>query len=330
MVLKLKKMKRILIFKTDRLGDLLNISPVIYNLKINFPECEITLVCSIYNKSIARYYEKDINILVYNGPLIYFLIKNFKTFYKTNFDFIFQLDGKNHSYISSIFLKSNKKVCIKYIKNKKLINKSMFVSRPNFLINKFFDENEISYENYNLNENQKYHYLNLYLNLLKKLNIKIYAKNHYLPFKNPINHSIFNESYYLFHIDKRWEYFETKIKHNLKEKILLLAQNNKIVITSDVSRNKIFDFLENELNNTPNIQIIDSPDLHKLLSLVFYSKICVSSHSGLIVHSGAAFKKNIIDIVSPDINNELDRWVPFNINYKRFDINNFIEKDFLF
>ena len=107
-------MKRILIFKTDRLGDLLNISPVIYNLKTNFPECEITLVCSIYNKSIARYYEKDINILVYNRPLIYFLIKNFKTFYKSNFDFIFQLDGKNHSYISSIFLKSNKKVCIKY------------------------------------------------------------------------------------------------------------------------------------------------------------------------------------------------------------------------
>ena len=323
-------MKNILIFKTDRIGDLLNISPILYNLKTNFPNCKITLVCSNYNNSIAKYYKNDLNILIYNRPLIYFLIKNFKTLYKTNFDFIFQLDGKNHSYLSSIFLKSKKKVCIKYIKSKKFINKFISISRPNFLINRFFDENEISFEDYNLIDNQKYHYLNLYLNLLKKLNVKIHSKNHYLPFNNPINHTIFNESYYLFHIDKRWEVFEKKIKHDLKEKIFSLAQNNKIVITSDVGRNKIFDFLKTELNTFTNIQIIDSPDLHKTLSLVFYSKICVSSHSGLIVHSGAAFKKNIIDIVSPDINNELDRWIPFNINYKRFDINNFIEKDFLF
>ena len=49
-------MKNILIFKTDRLGDLLNISPVLFNLKTNFPDSQITLVCSNYNKSIAKYY----------------------------------------------------------------------------------------------------------------------------------------------------------------------------------------------------------------------------------------------------------------------------------
>ena len=70
-------MKNILIFKTDRLGDLLNISPVIYNLKINFPKCKITLVCSNYNKSIAKYYANDVHILIYNKPLINFLIKNY-------------------------------------------------------------------------------------------------------------------------------------------------------------------------------------------------------------------------------------------------------------
>ena len=67
-------MKNILIFKTDRIGDLLNISPVIYNLKINFPKCKITLVCSNYNKSIAQYYENELNILIYNKPLIYYPI----------------------------------------------------------------------------------------------------------------------------------------------------------------------------------------------------------------------------------------------------------------
>ena len=34
-------MKNILIFKTDRLGDLLNISAVIYNLKLNFQNVKL-------------------------------------------------------------------------------------------------------------------------------------------------------------------------------------------------------------------------------------------------------------------------------------------------
>ena len=32
--------------------------------------------------------------------------------------------------------------------------------------------------------------------------------------------------------------------------------------------------------------------------------------------------------VSKDIFNELDRWVPYNVIYKRIDINNFIEVNF--
>ena len=42
-------MKNILIFKTDRIGDLVNISPVLYNLNKNFPKSKISLVCSKYN-----------------------------------------------------------------------------------------------------------------------------------------------------------------------------------------------------------------------------------------------------------------------------------------
>ena len=328
MDLKQKRMKNILIFKTDRLGDLLNISPVLFNLKTNFPDSRITLVCSNYNKSIAKYYINDLNIIIYNKPLIFFLFKNYLNLNKHNFDLILQLDGKNHSYLTSVFLKANKKACIKFIKNKKFLNKFFSVNRPNFLINKFFDINEISYENYHLSDNHKYHYLSLYLNLLKNLNIKIFSRNHYLPFKDPINQSNFNESYFLFHIDQRWEAFEQITQNLLNDKILSLSKNNKIVITSNLGNNKIFNFLKTKLENNNNVQIVESPDLNKILSLIYYSNTCVSSHSGLIVHAAAAFKKNIIDLVSPSINNELDRWIPFNINYKRFDINNFYNFDF--
>ena len=71
-------MKNILIFKTDRLGDLLNISPIISNIKLHYPSSEITLICSKYNYSLAKYYEKDLNLIIYNKPLIFFLVKNFQ------------------------------------------------------------------------------------------------------------------------------------------------------------------------------------------------------------------------------------------------------------
>ena len=88
----------------------------------------------------------------------------------------------------------------------------------------------------------------------------------------------------------------------------------------------LFKSTRNPLVN--QIQIIKDPNLDDTISLVYYSKSCVSSHSGLIVHTAAAFNKKIIDIVSKDIFNELDRWIPYNIVYKRIDINNFIEVNF--
>ena len=65
----------------------------------------------------------------------------------------------------------------------------------------FFNHLEISYEDYNIENNSKFHYLSLYLNLLKKLNIKIENKDHYLPLLILKNFKIKND-YVLFHIDK--------------------------------------------------------------------------------------------------------------------------------
>ena len=321
-------MKKILIFKTDRLGDFLNISPVISNLKLNYPSCEITLICSSYNKPIVQYYHNDLNYIVYRKSLVAFIIKNFYFIFLNKYDLILQLDGKNHSYLLSTLIRSKKKACISFIKYKKIFGISFKIYRPNFFIKSFFNLIEISYENYKHNDNKKFHYLGLYLSLLDKLNIKIESKNHYLPF-NPKSKTIFlNEKYLLFHLDKRWELFPLIVRENLKKKLISLSNNNKIVITSNIGSNNFFNYIKKELINIKNIQFFDEPNLHNVISLVYFSETCVSSHSGLIVHSGAAFKKNIIDLVSPNINDELDRWIPFNINYKRFDINNFNNKEF--
>ncbi len=323
-------MKKILIFKTDRLGDLLNISPIISNLKLNNPSCEITLICSNYNEPLVKYYHHDLNYIVFKKSIIAFLIKNSYLIFTNKYDLILQLDGKNHSYLLSALIRSTKKACINFIKYKKFFGLNLKIHRPNFLIKFFFNIIEISYENYNHTNNKKFHYLGLYLSLLTKLNIKIETKRHYLPF-NPNSNNIFlNKRYLLFHLDKRWDAFPIKVRENLKKKIISLSYDNKIVVTSNIGSNNFYNFIKKELLNSINIKFYDEPTLNNIISLVYFSETCVSSHSGLIVHSAAAFNKNVIDIVHEEISNELDRWVPFEINYKRYNVENFLNESFKF
>ena len=74
-------MKKILIFKTDRIGDLVNISPVLNNLKKNFPDSEISLICSKYNSSLAKHYDFLAKIFIFKKPFIFFFVKKLQIFY---------------------------------------------------------------------------------------------------------------------------------------------------------------------------------------------------------------------------------------------------------
>ena len=323
-------MKKFLIFKTDRLGDLLNISPIISNIKKNNKMNEITLICSKYNSSVAEYYKNELNFVVYQKPFIFFLLKNFKLIFYKKYDFVLQLDGKKHSYLISILVNSYNKLCLQFIKNKKIFGKIFKIKRPNFFINLFFNHKEISEEDYDQVNNKNFHYLNLYFKLLKKIKIEIISKDHFLPFNNATIISKFHKNYILIHIDKRWDSFPNSIYLPLVEKINTISKENNIVISSNPGGNNVYNLIKKEFFTNQNIEFIQGTNLHDTISLVYYSLTCISSHSGLIVHSAAAFKKNIIDIVAPNIFNELDRWIPFNINYKRFDINNFADCDFDF
>ena len=51
-----KEITKILIFRTDRIGDLVNTSSVLKSLKKYYNNSEISLVCSEYNSSIALNY----------------------------------------------------------------------------------------------------------------------------------------------------------------------------------------------------------------------------------------------------------------------------------
>lgn len=313
-------MKKILVFKSDRIGDLINISSVIYNLKKNFPSSEITIVCSKYNSRIAKYYPDLQNIIIFDKSFFKFSLKYFKKLYLTKYDLLLQLDGKKSSYFCSTIVNSNIKAGLVFFKNKMILNNLSIVKRPNFLISKFFTYLEPCIEDYQISNNKDYHYLNLYLNILKRINLKIYSQNHYLPY-NEINNQKF-KNYLHIHIDEKWKKFDNIFYVNFVDKINNLSNTNKIIITSNFNGNKFYFNIMDKFKSNDNFLFKDKVSIEGLLNIVFYSQTVLSSHSGFIVHAAAAFQKNIIDLVPENINNELDRWVPYNISYKRFNNEN--------
>ena len=314
-------MKKILVFKSDRIGDLINISSVIYNLKKNFPSSEITIVCSKYNSGIAKYYPDLQNIIIFDKSFFKFSLKYFKKLYLTKYDLLLQLDGKKSSYFCSTIVNSNIKAGLVFFKNKMILSNLSIVKRPNFLISKFFTYLEPCIEDYQISNNKDYHYLNLYLNILKRINLKIYSQNHYLPY-NEINNQKF-KNYLHIHIDEKWKKFDNIFYVNFVDKINNLSNTNKIIITSNFNGNKFYFNIKDRFKSNDNFLFKDKVSIEDLLNIVFYSQAVLSSHSGFIVHAAAAFQKNIIDLVPENINNELDRWVPYNIRYKRFNNENF-------
>ena len=53
----INKKSKILVFRTDKIGDLVNTSSFLKSLKSYYVNSEITLVCSNYNRPIAESYK---------------------------------------------------------------------------------------------------------------------------------------------------------------------------------------------------------------------------------------------------------------------------------
>ena len=100
----------ILIFRTDRIGDLLITCPAVLTIKKYLKNSRITLITSIKNHD----YAKSLNFFdsVTKFPENNFVekIKFIINLSKKKYDYILVLDGKDRSLISSIFLSSKNKV----------------------------------------------------------------------------------------------------------------------------------------------------------------------------------------------------------------------------
>ena len=131
-------MKKIIAFKSDRLGDLMLFSPCLKIIKDNIKDAHITLVCSEFNYQIAKNYEYVDKFIIFKKNIIKFLLKNFKYFFLTKYKYLFQFDGKNSSYLISYFIKSKIKSTICFVKYKKIFKINYKVTRPPLLLLKLF------------------------------------------------------------------------------------------------------------------------------------------------------------------------------------------------
>ena len=207
-----------------------------------------------------------------------------------------------------------------YIKNKNFLGFNYKSKRPNSIYKLFFKNTENCIEDYNHPNNKEYHYLTLYQNLLRQLNIEIRNKKHYLPFIS--NKNFLFDNYILIHIDERWDNYDKIYLDSFSKKIREFSIKYKLIFTSNYEGNYFYNQLQKEFTKLNNIKFIEKSSIDDLLNIIFHCTTLISSHTGFVVHAASAFNKKVIDIINTDIDRELDRWIPFDISYKRVYFNN--------
>ena len=328
-------MKKILIFKTDRIGDFVYFSPCLKIIKDNVPDSEITVVCSKYNYQIVKNYKEINKIIVINKMLIldFFLILKNLIFKK--FDYLLQMDGNKRSYFFSLFIFANKKACVFYykIKNFFLFNVKLF--RPNYFIRLIFPFNISCNEDYETS----FHYQKLYFDLMSKLSFDITSKQNifYLDDNFKKDYEVFSkilpDKYFLFHIDNKSDNLSKKEFISILNFIDKIKRQNHVILSLGIEKIKYYQFLKDKykiisfdnLNNLElleDIVVIEDLPLNLLAYFIKYSLTNISMHSGSIVHISAALNKNFIDIIPSHKFKELNRWIPVISKYRRVDVKN--------
>ena len=337
--------EKILILKSDKIGDFINFSPCLKILKDNFIDCHITMVCSEYNFPIVRNYKYIDNLIVFKSKYSFInLVKNFKTLFNVKYNYLFQYDARNSSYWISLFINAKLKSAICYIKEKKILKFKYYIYRPSKILLSFFKNHEFCYEDYS----QRSHYQSNYIKLLENLNFKITSKKN-LFFLDTFFESTFNsfyndvitKGYLLFHFDEKWDKYYKIDRENVLKIIDIISSKNNVVITLGIKNfsfanelNKIFsnyNFINNKFllvskKSNNKVFLLNNVPLNLLAYFVKNSKKNVSSHAGTIVHMSPAFGVEFVDIIKKSKNEEYNRWIPLISNYRRINFEEINEK----
>ena len=318
-------MNKVLIFRTDRIGDLLITCPAIISVKNKLKNPKITIVTSSKNYDYAKNLNIFDNVIKLKSNNIFQKINLFFQLMRKKFDFVFIFDGKQRSIITSIFINSKNKVALSK-KNKKnilfkLFNIKLFEDTEDTNLNAIFQDMinhsgiETRIANYNFLKKK------LDNNFASKINIKNYIQ---------------------FHLDEKWfskfyisSYRDINPNYNdFINFIKDITQKNHLLITTGLINLDLVDKLKNNffLKKSENIYysnlnefhsyLIDKPSFDDIESLLRHAKSLISCH-GAITHAASSFETKIIDIVDEDKIKFYDRFTSYIKIYDRIYRNDF-------
>ena len=274
-------MKEFLIFRTDRVGDLLFSLILIKIIKSNYPNSQITLVASEKNFEYAKTFKLIEKIIILKNNF-FSKIKLIFKLRKNRYEAIIIHDGKNRSKFISYFLNANKKVtCI-----------TNLIDTQIEIINKVCDKIQLRYENNSLN------FLDDRDHSLKKV-----------PFK----------SYLHLHFDEKWiyeEYIKKYIniepeKNDLINFINNLLSYNNLIITTGKKELRLLKEIKSSVD-PKKVKIFANQELLELENIVFNADLLIACH-GWITHIASAKNIRQIDII--DSSYPYSKWTSHLRNY---------------
>ena len=315
----------ILIFRTDRIGDLLFTCPAIISIKKHLKDTKITLVGSDKNYNYAKSLEIFDDIFIFTPTSFLEKIKLIYKLSKINFNYIIVFDGKDRSVLSSLlFNKADYKIAV--IPEKKF----------NFLW-KFF---KIKF----VKDDEKTNIIEIYQKVLDYCKIYEPINNfNFLNKKKDNNFSskISTQSYIHIHLDEKWvnnlyikSYTDINITYdNFIEFISNISKNNKTLITSGTINFSLLDDLKKNFikqddkiyhkNISSNqVYFIYKPTFDDIESLLRKAKLLVSCH-GAITHAANSLNIKILDILEE---NKSAWYQRFNLYLKNY--NSIFRSDF--
>ena len=306
----------ILIFRTDRIGDFFLTSILIKSVKRNFPNSNISVICSYKNYDFIKRYSLVENAYLFEKRNFWSLFKLKNILNKKKIDYVFIIDGKERSIIFSLFIKAKEKFytltkqnskILKIIKNKTIIpdnevdfNKIDIIKKNLELLNCDLIESD-----FDIFKNEK---------ILSKLNFG----------KSKINLN----NYLMLHLDEKWIY-EKYIReyvniqpdiHDLVKFMNKLIDRKKInlVITSGIEKNILFEKLKSissklEDNiykreyNKFTIFLFDNTNIYDLIFLISKASLLITCH-GAPSHIASSLNIKSIDIIDSSEFDLFNKW----------------------
>jgi len=288
---------KVLIFRTDRIGDLLFSCPAIIKIKDSLEKSSITLIASEKNYDYAI----SLNIFdhVHQFPKKN-ILKKIRFIYKLikeNFDYVFVFDGKERSILSSMLIKSKYKVVIV-----EKVKKYYKIFKIKYIEDKIGEDLFIKFK-----KALSYSHINNEINVFNVLKNK---KNNNFHEKIPLS------KYIHIHLDEKW--FDglyinkyTSINPTYEEFVDFinkLSVHNNVLITTGIIEFKLLDKLKLDFfnkksdkvymkeKNNYSIYLIYKPSFDDIESLLCKTEILISCH-GAITHAANSFNVKKIDII---------------------------------